>query len=171
MGSHVPMSSGFPETEWLSVASHKRLSMGSHVWSSGSSQRTKMKSWLSVISNKPSRIFSLVGSSGNNLVQKMCLLQAVALGFPHVVERELPEEVDAVESEILHAVAGSTSQCRESADMIERGFLSSAAESASRPVSRRGSRKPRRPRTPSECSTLTETEVISVLVKDRDARV
>ncbi|KAG3070070.1 hypothetical protein PI124_g21429 [Phytophthora idaei] len=55
--------------------------------------------------------------------------------------------------------------------MIERGFSSPAAESAPRPVRRRGRRKPRRHRTLSACSTSTETEVISVLVGDGDDNV
>ncbi|KAG2901467.1 hypothetical protein PC119_g4431 [Phytophthora cactorum] len=55
--------------------------------------------------------------------------------------------------------------------MIEHGLSSSAAESAPRPVRRRGRQKPGRPRTPSECSTSTATEVISVLVGDGDGNV
>ncbi|KAG2965646.1 hypothetical protein PC120_g27207 [Phytophthora cactorum] len=78
------------------------------------------------------------------------LPHAVEDELPQVVEQELPEEIDAVES-----------TC----------FSSSTAESAPRPVRRRGRRKPHRPRTPSECLTTTETEVISVLVGDGDDNV
>ncbi|KAG3149788.1 hypothetical protein PC128_g23345 [Phytophthora cactorum] len=103
----------------------------------------------------------------------------VERGLPHavedelsrVVERELPEEIDAVESSIPYPEADPTNWCRESANMIERGFSSSTAESAPRPVRRRGRRMPHRPRTPSECLTTTETEVISVLVRDGDDNV
>ncbi|KAG2872189.1 hypothetical protein PC114_g26516 [Phytophthora cactorum] len=55
--------------------------------------------------------------------------------------------------------------------MIERGFSWSAAESAPRPVRRRGRRTPRRPRVLSACSTSTEPEVISALVGDGDDSV
>ncbi|KAG3109979.1 hypothetical protein PI125_g10450 [Phytophthora idaei] len=44
MGSHVPTSSGSQEMTWLSVASHTRLSMGSRMWSSGSSLKWSMRS-------------------------------------------------------------------------------------------------------------------------------
>ncbi|KAG3088964.1 hypothetical protein PI124_g16448 [Phytophthora idaei] len=99
------------------------------------------------------------------------LPQAVEDELPRVVERELPDEIDAVESSIPYPDADPTNRCRESANMIERGFSSSTAESAPRPVRRRGRRKPHRPRTPSEYLTTTETEVISVLVGDGDDNV
>ncbi|KAG3026234.1 hypothetical protein PC120_g6043 [Phytophthora cactorum] len=55
--------------------------------------------------------------------------------------------------------------------MIECGFTSSAAESAPRPVRRRGRRTPLRPRILSVCSTSIEPEVISALVGDSDDSV
>ncbi|KAG2981476.1 hypothetical protein PC118_g10589 [Phytophthora cactorum] len=58
----------------------------------------------------------------------------VKRGLPHVVKRELPEVVDAVESSVPHPDTHPTGRCRESADMIERGFPSSTAENAPRPV-------------------------------------
>ncbi|KAG2919711.1 hypothetical protein PC115_g10041 [Phytophthora cactorum] len=58
----------------------------------------------------------------------------VKRGLPHVVKRELPEVVDAVESSVPHPDTDPTGRCRESADMIERGFPSSTAENAPRPV-------------------------------------
>ncbi|KAG3204294.1 hypothetical protein PC128_g2014 [Phytophthora cactorum] len=61
------------------------------------------------------------------------LPHAVEHEFPDVVKRELPEVVDAVESSIPHPDTDPTGRCRESVDMIERGFSSSAAESAPRP--------------------------------------
>ncbi|KAG2777663.1 hypothetical protein PC129_g9882 [Phytophthora cactorum] len=73
--------------------------------------------------------------------------------------------------ESQHPDAVSTSPRRESPDMIERGFSLSAAENAPRPVRHRGRRKKRRPRAPSERSTSTETEVISVLLGDSDVNV
>ncbi|KAG3243481.1 hypothetical protein PI124_g11692 [Phytophthora idaei] len=60
------------------------------------------------------------------------LPQAVELGFhelPRVVKREVPDEVDAVESRIPYPDADPTSRCCESVDMIKRGFSSSAVES------------------------------------------
>ncbi|KAG2787077.1 hypothetical protein PC129_g22009 [Phytophthora cactorum] len=84
------------------------------------------------------------------------LPQAVEIELPRVVERELPEVVYAVESSIPHPEADPVGRCHESADMIARDFSSSAAESAPRPVRRRGRRTPRRPRTLSACSTSTE---------------
>ncbi|KAG3196126.1 hypothetical protein PC128_g7912 [Phytophthora cactorum] len=58
----------------------------------------------------------------------------VKRGLPHVVKRELPEVVDAVESSVPHPDTDPTGRCRESADMIDRGFPSSTAENAPRPV-------------------------------------
>ncbi|KAE9241494.1 hypothetical protein PF004_g7023 [Phytophthora fragariae] len=85
-------------------------------------------------------------------------------GFPRVVERKLPEEVDA--SDQLAPRLGADVEFRhpESADVIEHEFLLSAVEDTSRPARRRGRRKPRRPRAPSQDPVETETEVISVLV-------
>ncbi|KAE9332909.1 hypothetical protein PF008_g14710 [Phytophthora fragariae] len=89
---------------------------------------------------------------------------AVEHGFPRVVERELPEEVDAAEQ--LAPRLGDDVEFRhpESADVIEHGFSLSAVEDTPRPVRRRGRRKPRRPRAPSPDPVETESEVISVLV-------
>ncbi|KAG3092187.1 hypothetical protein PC121_g3624 [Phytophthora cactorum] len=108
---------------------------------------------------------------GTTAVVEHGLPLAVEHGLPHVVERELPEVVDAVESSIPHPEADPFGRCHESTDMIERGFSSSAAESAPRPVRRRGRRTPRRSRILSACSTSTEPEVISVLVGDGDDSV
>ncbi|KAG3180729.1 hypothetical protein PC128_g15472 [Phytophthora cactorum] len=99
------------------------------------------------------------------------LPHAVGHEFPHVVERELPEVVDAVESSIPHPDPDPVGRCHESADISERGFSSSAAESAPRPVRRRGRHTPRRPRILSACSASTELEVISALVGDGDDSV
>ncbi|RAW20613.1 hypothetical protein PC110_g22945, partial [Phytophthora cactorum] len=99
------------------------------------------------------------------------LPQAVEDELPRVVEWEIPEEIDADESSIPYPDADPTNRCRESTNMIERGISLSTAESAPGPVRHRGRRKPRRPRTPSECLTTTETEVISVLVGDGDDNV
>ncbi|KAG3151013.1 hypothetical protein C6341_g16712 [Phytophthora cactorum] len=108
---------------------------------------------------------------GTTAVVEHGLPQAVERGLPHVVERELPEVVDAVESSIPHPDPDPVGRCHESADISERGFSSSAAESAPRPVRRRGRHTPRRPRILSACSASTELEVISALVGDGDDSV
>ncbi|GMF39318.1 unnamed protein product [Phytophthora fragariaefolia] len=78
--------------------------------------------------------------------------------------RELPEDVDAAGQ--LPPRLGADVEFRhpESADVIEHGFSLSAGEDTPRPVRRRGRRKPRRPRAPSQDPVETESEVISVLV-------
>ncbi|GMF48251.1 unnamed protein product [Phytophthora fragariaefolia] len=89
---------------------------------------------------------------------------AVAHGLPRVVERKLPEEVDAAGQLAPRLGADVEFRHPESADVIEYGFSLSAVEDTPRPVRRRGRRKPRRPRAPSQDPVETESEVISVLV-------
>ncbi|KAE9038964.1 hypothetical protein PR001_g7726 [Phytophthora rubi] len=89
---------------------------------------------------------------------------AVEHGFPRVVERELPEEVDAADQMAPRLGADVEFRHPESADVIEHGFSLSAVEDTPHPVRRRGRRKPRRPRAPSPDPVDTESEVISVLV-------
>ncbi|KAE9331013.1 hypothetical protein PF008_g15608 [Phytophthora fragariae] len=97
-------------------------------------------------------------------VVERCLPLAVEHGFTRVVERELPDEVDA--AELLSPRLGVDIEFRhpESAEVIEHGYSPSAVEDTPRPVLRRGCRKPRRPRAPSQGPVETESEVISVLV-------
>ncbi|KAG3088479.1 hypothetical protein PI124_g17655 [Phytophthora idaei] len=144
MGSHVPTSSDSHEMKWLSMASHKRFCIVVEL--------------------------ELPENEDDTRVERV-LPQTVEDELPRVVERELPEEIDAVESSIPYPDADPTNRCRESANTIERGFSWSTTESAPRPVRRRGRQKPCRPRTPSECLTTIETEVIFVLVEDGDDNV
>uniref|UniRef100_H3H2L9 Integrase catalytic domain-containing protein n=1 Tax=Phytophthora ramorum TaxID=164328 RepID=H3H2L9_PHYRM len=89
---------------------------------------------------------------------------AVEHGFPRVVERELPEEVDAAEQLAPRLGADDEFRHSESADVIEQGFSPSAVEDTPRPVRRRGRHNPRRPRALSPDPVEPEPDVISVLV-------
>ncbi|KAG2786029.1 hypothetical protein Pcac1_g4473 [Phytophthora cactorum] len=70
--------------------------------------------------------------------------------LPRVVERELPDEVDAVKASIPYLEADPVSQRHDPTDMIERGLSSSTTGNAQRPVRRRSRRTPRRPRASSQ---------------------
>ncbi|KAE9038429.1 hypothetical protein PR002_g6042 [Phytophthora rubi] len=85
-------------------------------------------------------------------------------GFPRVVDRELPKEVDVADQLAPRLGADVEFRHPESADVIEHGFSLSAVEDTPRPVRRRGRRKPRQLRAPSQDPVETESEVISVLV-------
>ncbi|KAE9023570.1 hypothetical protein PR002_g11684 [Phytophthora rubi] len=89
---------------------------------------------------------------------------AVEHGFPRVVVRELPEEVDAAEQLAPRLGADVVFRHPESADVVQHGFSPSVVEDTPRPVRRRGRRKPRRLRAPLQDPLETESEVISVLV-------
>ncbi|GMF26476.1 unnamed protein product [Phytophthora fragariaefolia] len=89
---------------------------------------------------------------------------AVEHGFPQVVERELPEDVDGAGQPVPRLGADVEFRHPVSADKIEHGFSPSAVEDTPRPVRRRGRNKPRRPRAPSQDPGETDSEVISVLV-------
>ncbi|KAJ8531682.1 hypothetical protein ON010_g14281 [Phytophthora cinnamomi] len=86
---------------------------------------------------------------------------AVEHRSPRVIERELPDEVDAVVSREARPNADVVSRRRHSAAMIERGLLQAASED----TRRHGRREPRRPSARSAFSIETEYEVISVLVE------
>jgi hypothetical protein len=92
------------------------------------------------------------------------LPRAVEHELLRVVERELPEELDAVEMRDRRPDADEVFRRPSPADVIECGFSQSvAADAIQRPVRRRGRRTPRRSRTSSEDSEISESEIISVL--------